>query len=114
MRWYPGDALVEIKQKDLEKIADQCGVIITLNEVKGKDLVAEGKMVLEKTENEPLEEVTQTVVTISAPSESAFREGLLRIIGKYRAPRTVYSTWGSDERAKEIFQELVDTWDGWL
>jgi hypothetical protein len=114
LRWYPGDALSEIRGKDLEKIANQCGVNITLDEVKGKDLFTEGKMVLEETGNKPLEEVTQTVVTISAPTEHAFKECLLRIIDKYRAPRTVYSTWGSDERAKEIFQEVVDAWDGWF
>jgi hypothetical protein len=113
-RWYPGDALVEIRQEDLKKIADQCGVNIILNEVKGKDLFTEGKIVFEETANKPLEEVTQTVVTISAPTEGAFRECLLRIINQYRAPRTVYSTWGSDERAKEIFEELAETWDGWF
>ncbi len=114
LRWYLGDALVEIRREDLEKIANQCGGNITVNEVKGKDLFTEGKMVLEETGNKPLEEVTQTVVTISAPTEYAFRECLLRIIDKYRAPRTVYSTWGSDERAKEIFEELANAWDGWL
>ena len=114
LRWYPGDALVVIRREDLEKIADQCGVNITLNGVKGKDLFSEGEMVLEETGNKPLEEVTQTVVTISAPTEHAFRECLLRIIDKYRAPRTVYSTWGSDERAKEIFEELANAWDGWF
>jgi hypothetical protein len=114
LRWYPGDALVEIRREDLEKIAHQCGVNIALNEIKGKDLFTEGEMVLEETGNKPLEEVTQTVVIISAPTEHAFRECLLRIIDKYRAPRTVYSTWGSDERAKEIFAELADAWDGWL
>jgi hypothetical protein len=114
LRWYPGDASVEIRQEDLEKIANQCGVNITLDEVKGKDLSTEGKMVLEETGNKPLEEVTQTVVTISAPTEHAFKECLWRMIDKYRAPRTVYSTWGSDERAREIFQEVADAWDGWF
>ena len=114
LRWYPGDALVVIRREDLEKIADQCGVNVILDEVKGKDLYAEGKMVLEETGNRPLEEVTQTVVTISASTEHAFRECLLKIIDKYRAPRTVYSTWGSDERAKEIFEELANAWDGWF
>src|SRR5512136_1180858 len=114
LRYYPGDALVEIRQEDLEKIASQYKVRMTVNEVKAKDLFAEGKMLLEETGNKPLEEVTQTVVTISAPTEHAFRKCLLRIIDKYRAPRTVYSTWGSDGRAKEIFAELADAWDGWL
>jgi hypothetical protein len=97
----------------LEKIANQYHVHITVNEVKAEDLISEGKMVLEETGNKPLEEVTQTVITISAPTEHAFKDCLLRIIDKYRAPRTVYSTWGSDERAKEIFQEVTDQWDGW-
>ena len=114
LRWYPGDALVKINQEELGNIADQCGVRIALDEVVAKDLFAEGKMVLEETAKKPLEEVTQTVVTISAPTENAFKKCLLRIFDKYRAPRTVYSTWGSDERAKEIFQEVADVWDGWF
>jgi hypothetical protein len=114
LRWYPGDALVEIRQEDLGKIAHSCGAKIILDEVRGKDAFIEGEMVLEETGNKALEEVTQTVVTISAPTELAFRECLLKIIDKYRAPRTVYSTWGSDEGAKAIFAELADAWDGWL
>jgi hypothetical protein len=114
LRWYPGDALVEIRQEDLEKIENQCSVHLTVDEVKAEDLFTEGKMVLEETGKKPLEEVTQTVVTISAPTENAFKECLRRMIDKYRAPRAVYSTWGSDERAKEIFQEVADAWDGWF
>jgi hypothetical protein len=114
LRYYPGDALVDIRQKDLEKIASQYKAHITVDEVKARDLLTEGKMLLEETGNKSLEDVTQTVVTISAPTEHAFRECLLKIINKYRAPRSVYSTWGSDERAKEIFQEVVDQWDGWF
>ena len=114
LRYYPGDALVEIRQEALEKIASQYKAYMTVDEVKAKDLFAEEKMLLEETGNKPLEEVTQTVVTISAPTEHAFKECLLKIIDKYRAPRSVYSTWGSDERAKEIFQEVADQWDGWF
>ncbi len=113
-RYYPGDALIEIKPEDLEKIAHQCGVIITLDDIKGKDFSTEGEIIFERTENEHLEEVTQTVVAISAPTEEAFRKSILEIIHKYRAPRTVYSAWGSDERAKEIFEELANAWDGWF
>ena len=114
LRYYPGDALVEIRQEDLEKIANQCDVHLAVDEVKAKDTFTEGKLVLEETEKKPLEEVTQVVVTISAPTETAFKKCLLKLIDKYRAPRTVYSTWGSDERAKEIFQEVADAWDGWF
>ncbi len=113
-RYYPGDALVEIRKEDLGKIAQQCGGAITLDDIKGKDFCTEGEIIFERTENEPLEEVTQIVVAISAPTEESFRECVLKIIQKYRAPRTVYSAWGSDERAKEIFEELADAWDGWF
>ena len=114
LRYYPGDAFIEIRQENLEKIANQYNVHITVDEVKAKDLFTEGEMVLEETGNKSLEEVTQTVITISAPTEYAFKECLVKIIDNYRAPRTVYSTWGSDERAKEIFQEVADQWDGWF
>ena len=114
LRYYPGDAFIEIRQEDLEKIANQYNVHIAVDEVKAKDLFTEGKMVLEETRNKSLEEVTQTVITISAPTEHAFKECLVKVIDNYRAPRTVYSTWGSDERAKEIFQEVADQWDGWF
>jgi len=114
LRYYPGDAFIEIRQENLEKIANQYNVHITVDEVKAKDLFTEGEMVLEETGNKSLEEVTQTVITISAPTEHAFKECLVKIIDNYRAPRTVYSTWGSDERAKEIFQEVADQWDGWF
>ena len=114
LRYYPGDALVKIRQEDLEIIASQHKAHMTVDEVKTKDLLTEGKMLVEETANKPLEDVTQTVVTISAPTEHAFKQCLLKIIDKYRAPRSVYSTWGSDERAKEIFQEVADQWDGWF
>ncbi len=114
LRYYPGDALVDIRQKDLGKIAHQHKAHLTVDEVKAKDLFTEGEMLLEETGNKSLEDVTQTVVTISAPTEHAFKKCLLNIIDKYRAPRSVYSTWGSDERAKEIFQEVADQWDGWF
>jgi len=113
LRWYPGDALVEIRQDDLQKIAKMCGVTITLDEVKGKVLVNDGKKVIEDTAKETLEEITQTVVTVTAPTEQTYREIISKLIDKYRAPRTVYALWGSDDRAKEIFEEMADVWDNW-
>ncbi len=114
LRWYPGDPLVEIKQEDLQKIARKCGATISADEVKGKDFISEGETVYEETMRAPLEDITQTVVTISADTEQALRECVLQLIKKYRAPRTTYSTWGSDDRAKEIVAELADECDGWF
>jgi hypothetical protein len=113
LRWYPGDALVEIRQNDLQKMAKLYGVTMTLDEVKGKIFDNEGDMVIEDTTKETLEEITQTVVTVTAPTEQAYREIIKRLIDKYRAPRTVYAAWGSDERAEEIFEEMANIWDNW-
>ncbi len=113
LRWYPGDALTALRQQDLNKIAQSCNVNITLNEVKGTVFVTEGQTVYEETKNGSLEDITQTVVTITADSEQSFRQGVRQMIDKYRAPRTPYSNWGSDERAKEIIVELADQYDGW-
>jgi hypothetical protein len=113
LRWYPGDALVEIRQDDLQKIAKLCGVRMTLEEVKGNVFVNDGKRVIEDTAKETLEEMTQTVVTITAPTEQAYRETISELIDKYRAPRTVYALWGSDDRAKQIFEEMAEVWDNW-
>lgn len=114
LRWYPGDPLVEIKHNDLKKIARKCDVSISVDEVKGKDFITEGEMVYEETMKSSLEEISQTVVTVLAPTEQTFRECLRQLINKYGAPRTPYSTWGSDERAKEIIAELSDKWDSWF
>jgi hypothetical protein len=111
---YRDKELSERNPDDPEKIANQYRANITVNEVNAKEFFTDGKPVLEETGNKSLEGVTQTVVTLSVPTEHAFKECLLKLIDKYRAPRTVYSTWGSDERAKEIFQEVVDQWDGWF
>jgi len=114
LRWYPGDASVEIRQQDLDKIAQDYGVSISIDEVKGRHFVTDREMVYEETMNGSLEEITQTVVTLVADTEHGFRSCVRQLIDKYKAPRTPYSTWGSDERAKEIIAELTDECDGWV
>lgn len=114
LRWYPYDALVEIRQQDLDKIAREFSVNISMNGVAGQHFITEGKTVYEETMTSPLEEISQTVVTVEADDEPSFRNCLKRLIRQYRAPRTPYSNWGSDDRAKEIIVELADECDGWF
>lgn len=106
LRWYPGDPLREIREEDLKGIAQRYGVTISLEEV-GKGL--KGELTLEK----PLEEISQIVVTVSASDEESFRQAVRHLIRMYRAPRTVYSLWGSQERGASIVRELADEDDGW-
>jgi len=93
LRWYPGDPLVEVKEEDLNKIAKEYGVVISLEEI-GKGLKRE------VTLDKPLEEISQIVVTVSSQDEESFRQAVRHLIKMYRAPRAVYSLWGSEHRGK--------------
>lgn len=117
MRWYPlgptAGPLVPIKKSDLDKIAKEHGVSISLEEVVGKNRQEVGGIMREETMDSTLDEITQTVVTISAEDEGLFREAVRALIKRYRAPRTTYATWGSTDRGKWIMAELCDEDDGW-
>ena len=113
MRWYPGDAVVPIERADLDALAKQHGVRISVDNVEGKGRRMAGGILREDTETKSIEEVTQTVVTVSACDEAAFRNVIRTLIRRYRAPRTTYATWGSTEEGKRIVDELSDEEDGW-
>ena len=117
MRWYPlGPAAgpsVPIKKGDLDQIAREHGVSISVEEVEGKNSKEVDSVLREETMDSTLEEITQTVVTVSSEDEGAFLEAVRALIKKYRAPRTTYATWGSTERGKQIVAELADEEDGW-
>ena len=112
LRWYPDEPLVPITQDDLDKISKEYKVNISLEEVKGKGAVKVDGILREKTLN--LEEITQSVVTLSAEDEEAFRGAVREVIKKYRAPRQAFSLWGSTDRGKWIVGELSDEEDGWF
>lgn len=117
LRWYPlgpvAGPLVPIKKSDLDNIAKEHGVRISMEEVVGKNCQEVGGMMREETMDSTIEEITQTVVTVSADDEGIFREAARALIKKYRAPRTTYATWGSTDRGKWIMAELCDGEDGW-
>ena len=117
LRWLPlgptcGPA-VPIKKDDLDKISSKFGVDISMEEVKGKNMKTEGETIREDTMESTLEEITQTVVTVSAKDEGAFRNAVRALIQKYYAPRTTQSFWGSTDKGKSIITELLDEHDGW-
>ena len=117
LRWLPlgptcGPA-VPIKKIDLDKIAKRSGANISMEEVKGKNMKVEGETIREDTMESTLEDITQTVVTVSATDEKAFREAVRELIKKYYAPRTTQSFWGSTDKGKTIITELLDEDDGW-
>ena len=117
LRYFPlgpvAGPAVPIQTSDLEAIAAEHAVLITLEAIEGKNLATEGDRMLEETMDSSLEEITQSVITITSPNEDSFRDAVREVIGKYKAPRTVYATWGSNETGKRIISEILDGDDGW-
>ena len=110
LRWFPlgpiEGPLEPIKKDDLDNVAKQYGVSISLEETRGA--------VQGETRGKAIEEITQHIVTVSADDEEAFRGVIRALVRKYRAPRTTFGTLGSNERGKRIVVELFDEEDGWL
>jgi hypothetical protein len=114
LRWFPDDALIPIKGEDLSKIAQKYGVRLTLEEIVGPNQeVLPGGVVVEDTRELPIERATQSVVTVEAEGEEAFRRCVRELIDTYRGPVPMWGLWGSTERAEEVVNELLDQNDGW-
>ncbi len=114
MRWYPGDALVPIKEADLKKIGRKNRVSLSLQEIVGKaQKVLPGGVMVEWGWEMPIDEATQSIVTIEAGDEAAFRQCVRELIDTYRGPVPMGGMWGSSKQAEAIVNELLDQDDGW-
>ena len=117
LRYFPVGAVAGTPQpiikSDIEKIAEKHGVSIELEEITGENAEIKGDLIIEETMNHPIEEITQSAITISSDNEAAFKNAIEELIKKYRAPRTVYGTLGSNEAGKAILSRVCDSYDGW-
>ncbi len=117
LRYFPLDPVTNppnpIRQADLDRIAGETGTTITLAAVVGKSRTADGDLIREDTMNSAIEEVSQDVITVSAKDEKALTLAVRALFKLYRAPRTVFGTWGSSPRGREIVYRLCDEYDGW-
>ena len=117
LRYFPLDPVTNppnlIRPADLDRIARETGTTITLAAVVGKSRTVEGDAIREDTMNSSIEEVSQHVITIAAQDEKALTLAVRALFRFYRAPRTVFGTWGSSPRGREIVYRLCDEYDGW-
>lgn len=117
LRYFPvgmvAGAPEPIVKPDIEKLAQKYGVSIELEEVAGENAEIKGDVIIEETMNHPIEEITQSAITISSDDETAFKNAVQELIKRYRAPRTVYGTLGSNEAGKAVVSRLCDVYDGW-
>jgi len=117
LRYFPLDPVTNppnpIRKADLDKIARETGASISLDKVINKDRTVNGDVIREETMNSTIEEVSQEAITVSCGDETAFRSAVRALFKLYRAPRTVFGTWGSSPRGREIVYRLCDEYDGW-
>ena len=109
LRWFPlgpieGPKEV-IKKNDLDLMAKEYGVDISLEETRGA--------VHGETRGKAIEEITQHIIHIATDDEEAFKRVMRAIVKKYRAPRATFALLGSDERARRMMVDLFDENDGW-
>ncbi len=117
LRYFPlgrvAGTAVPISRSDIVAIAEKHNVSITLEELKGENLQIEAEKMREETMNSRIEEISQSVITIVSTDEIAVGKAIKDLIKKYRAPRTVYGTWGSNQRGNQIISGICDEDDGW-
>jgi len=83
LRWFPIGPIEgpkeDIKKEDLDQMAKEYGVNISLEETRGA--------VHGETRGKAIEEITQHIVHITTDDEESFKNVILAIVDKYRAPR---------------------------
>jgi hypothetical protein len=117
LRYFPLDAVAgpptPIKKDDLDRIAHSAGVDISLQNVVAANRTVRGGIVREETMDSAIDEVSQDIITVRSESEATFRAAVRSLFKLYRAPRTVYATWGSNSEGAALVSELCDEDDGW-
>lgn len=102
-----------ITKSGLTDLLKSCGVNFAVDEIRGKNAVMEGGGLKEETMNCPIEEISQTVVTLEADNEQQLKSALKQVLQTYRAPRTVFGFLGSNEPARMLIDEVCNENDGW-
>ena len=112
LRYYPGDPLDEIRQEELDGIAEACGVKASFEKIE-KRVFSDGLM-REETLDETIEEMTQDVITVVGDDEAKFRRAIVAVYEKYRSPRTPYGLWGSSPEGERVAKAVAEeTGGGW-
>jgi hypothetical protein len=111
LRYYPGDALEEIKERTLKSLARKYGVQISYEKIENRQM--KEHLLMEDTLNEKIEDISQEVITISGDREKKFSDCIRTLYKRYRCPRTVYSLLGSNEAGEKIAKGLMNIYGGW-
>ncbi len=111
LRYYPGDALEEIKEQNLNSFARKYGVQISFEKIENRQM-KEG-LLMENTLDKRIEDISQEVITVSGDREKKFADCIRALYKRYRCPRTAYSLLGSNEAGEKIAKSLMNIHGGW-
>jgi hypothetical protein len=111
LRYYPGDALEEIKEGDLKSLARKHGMQISYEKIENRQM--KQGLLMENTLDKQIEDISQEVITVSGDREGKFSDCIRALYKKYRCPRTVYSLLGSNEAGEKIAKGLMNIYGGW-
>jgi len=111
LRYYPGDALKEIKERELRSLGRKYGVQISYEKIENRQM--KDGLLTENTLDKRIEDISQEVITVSADQEGRFSDCIRALYKKYRCPRTVYSLLGSNKAGEKIAKGLMDIYGGW-
>jgi hypothetical protein len=111
LRYFPGDALEEIKERVLKSLAQKYGVKISYEKIENREM-KEG-LLMEDTLDKQIEDISQEVISVSGDREGKFSDCIRALYKKYRCPRTVYSLLGSNEAGEKIAKGLMNIYGGW-
>lgn len=108
LRYYPGDPLKVILEKDIQALAARWSLKVFLEDIKG-EMTPLG----EETIDKDLERISQTVVTLETDHKESLKNALRDIVRIYRSPRTVFSLWGSNKDGEHVALQVFEEFDGW-
>jgi hypothetical protein len=111
LRYYPGDPLEEIREGDLKSLGQKYGVKISYEKLEKREM--KDGLLMEKTLDSRIEDITQEVITVSGDREANFSDCIRALYKKYRCPRTAYSLLGSNAAGEKIAKGLMNIYGGW-
>jgi hypothetical protein len=111
LRYYPGDALEEIRERELKSLGRKYGAQISYEKIENRQM--KDGLLMENTLDKKIEDISQEVITVSADREMKFSNCIRALYKKYRCPRTVYSLLGSNKAGEKIAKGLMDIYGGW-
>jgi hypothetical protein len=111
LRYYPGDPLEEIKEEDLRSLAKEYGVNISYDKIENREM--KDGLLMEKTLDKRIEDISQEVITVSSDKEDNFSNCMVALYKKYRCPRTPYSLLGSNDAGQKIAKRFMNLYGGW-